>query len=66
MLQFLEKSIVCAIDTFNHILIQQAHYKGTNTKHPDIVLCTADTAIKVIILPQGCAGISEFWLVCIE
>ena len=33
------------------MLSRNAHYKEVNTKHPDFVLSSADTSIKVTVLP---------------
>ena len=32
-------------------LSRNVHYKGINTKHPDLALSRADTSIKVTVLP---------------
>ena len=34
---------------------KNSHYKGVDTKHPDFVLSSADTSIKVSVLPLTCA-----------
>ena len=38
------------------MLSRNAHYKEVNTKHPDFVLSSADTSIKVTVLPLTLAN----------